>query len=41
MSYVHTVLKLEMFAAIPAMNAASRPVRATPSTPLGRKLPIR
>ena len=31
-----TVLKAETFAATPAMNAASRPVIASPSMPLGR-----
>src|SRR6266566_1134107 len=38
MSYVHTALKEDTFAAMPAMNAASRPVIATPSTPVGRYL---
>ncbi len=31
-----TALKLDTFAAIPAMNAASSPVTAMPSTPTGR-----
>lgn len=36
MSVVNTVLNEDTLAAIPAMNAASRPVTAMPSTPLGR-----
>lgn len=35
MSVVKTVLNEDTLAAIPAMNAASRPVTAMPSTPLG------
>lgn len=35
MSVVNTVLKDETLAAMPAMNAASRPVTAMPRTPLG------
>jgi hypothetical protein len=37
---VKTVLKELTFAAMPAMNAASRPVSAIPSTPLGSRMPI-
>jgi hypothetical protein len=33
-------LKLDTFAAMPAMNAASRPVTATPRAPSGRYLSI-
>ena len=35
MSAVNTVLKDDTLAAMPAMNAASSPVTAMPSTPLG------
>jgi hypothetical protein len=41
MSYVNTVLKPDTLAAMPAMNEASRPVTATPSTPLGSRSRIK
>jgi hypothetical protein len=37
MSYVKTVLNPLTLAAMPAMNEASRPVTAMPSTPLGSR----
>src|SRR3954467_11203853 len=40
MSYVTTVLNELTLAAMPAMNAASRPVMAIPSTPLGSSCSI-
>ena len=41
MSTLKTVLNAEIFAAIPAMNAASRPVIATPVRPVGNRLRMR
>ncbi len=38
---MNTALKLDTLAAMPAMNAASNPVTATPSTPCGRYFAIR
>lgn len=35
------MLNAEIFAAIPAMNAASRPAKAIPSRPFGRRSRIR
>lgn len=37
MSYVNAVLNELTFAAMPAMNAATMPAIATPSTPLGNR----